>query len=103
MAQWRTNLKIIATGGAQLLMESVYRVERTKYARTVWARTVTKHVYWKALIRVGCVGVRHGWHILLIANASTTSKKRKKTKNFYFQEKWIKQSILFEQQDGSSV
>jgi hypothetical protein len=36
-------------------------------------------------------------------NASTTTKKRKKTKNFYFQEKWIKQSILFEQQDGSSV
>jgi hypothetical protein len=40
---------------------------------------------------------------LVIANASTTIKKEKRQKNFYFQQKWIKQSILFEQQDGSSV
>jgi hypothetical protein len=52
------------------------------------------------LIHVGYVGAWHG-HGLgdTIANADITSKN----KIFCFQEKWIKQSILFEQQDGSSV
>ena len=58
-----------------------------------------KHVY-KMMIHVSYVGAWHGHGLgQTIANADITSKN----KNFGFQEKWIKQSILFEQQDGSSV
>jgi len=77
MAQWRTSSTTTATGGAQLLPESRYKVELTRYVRTVWARTVMRRVYWRQLTPVGYVELLHGRVPLAIASASTTIKKKK--------------------------